>query len=174
MVVMAVIGVLAAISINSFQSSQTKARDAQRKSDLEQIQRALEAYHNDYEEYPEADANHRLLGCNGSAEAEPVACDWGEEWSDANDTIYMIELPADPRDNLHYYYESDGESYQLYARLENTQDSSIPTVEGESAHYNLLCGDSNCNYGLASTNTTPESGQTISADWAFLITRLDH
>ena len=43
LVVITIIGILAGIGLNSFQSSQKKSRDATRKSDLRQISHALEA-----------------------------------------------------------------------------------------------------------------------------------
>lgn len=46
LVVISLIGILAALALVSFQSSQKQARDTQRKSDLRQYQNALEAYGN--------------------------------------------------------------------------------------------------------------------------------
>ncbi len=163
LVVMAIIGILATIAIGSFQSSQTKARDTQRKNDLEQIGRALEAYYGDKEQYPDNSADFKLDGCEDLGSG-PTTCDWEEEWSDENDTIYMIELPADPSSGLNYYYLSDGASYQIYARLENDQDRSIPLSTGNPANYNISCGSLNCNYGVASSNKTVEDGRTIIPD----------
>lgn len=165
MVVMAIIAVLAALSIGSFQSSQTKARDAQRKSDLRQISNSLETYYNDKGQYPDHAVDYKINGCVSEA-----TCEWGEEWVDENGTIYMITLPADPKDFLSYYYESDNSSYQLYARLENSLDGAVPTdpVSGDPANYGISCGDDNCNYGVASSNLTPESAslsnRTITPD----------
>lgn len=162
LVVMAVIGILATIAIGSFQSSQTKARDAQRKNDLNQISKALETYYNDKGQYPDNSAANKIDGC-ADVGAGPVTCDWGTEWSDENGTVYMVELPADPRaSGLNYYYISDGSFYQLYARLENDLDSSIPTLLDESADYGISCGGGyNCNYGVSSSNIAVDEGRTI-------------
>lgn len=159
LVVMAIIGVLVIVAAGSFQSSQTKARDAQRKSDLKQIGQSLETYYNDYGQYPLSSVDHKIIGCDSG----PASCEWGEEWSDDNGTIYMSLLPADSRSYLTYYYDSDGTYYQLYARLENDQDGSIPTSGGESSNYGIECGSSEylCNFGVASSNTTPAVGRTI-------------
>jgi len=54
LIVIAILGLLATIGLGSFRTSQMKGRDAQRKSDLSQIQKALEMYYNDYSGYPAA------------------------------------------------------------------------------------------------------------------------
>lgn len=161
LVVMAIIAILAALSISSFQSSQTRARDGQRKSDLEQISHALEAYFNDYGEYPDSDTDNKIVGCNGDTATPPISCTWGETWADAKGTVYMVELPADPRTYLNYSYDSNGDDYQIYTRLENSQDKEVPTIGEDPAVYNISCGTLNCNYGVSSSNTTPEDGRMI-------------
>ena len=161
LIVMVIIGILATLSIGSFQSSQQKARDAERKSDLQQIANSLEAYYSDHRQYPEHSMNNKILGCVAEAE-----CDWGTAFSDGN-TTYMIELPADPKDSQYNYYylsDSDGSFYQLYARLENEHDSEVPVVGGEPANYGLDCGGANCNYGRSSSNVTVSEGRTLMAD----------
>ncbi|MGB9706948.1 MAG: type IV pilin protein, partial [Microgenomates group bacterium] len=52
LVAVAILGILATVGLGSFQSSQMKGRDARRKSDLSQIQKALEMYYNDKGAYP--------------------------------------------------------------------------------------------------------------------------
>lgn len=46
-IVIALIGIISSIGFYSYQGSQKKARDAQRKSDLQQVKKALEANKND-------------------------------------------------------------------------------------------------------------------------------
>ena len=163
LVVMAIIGVLATISIVSFQASQTKARDAQRKSDLGQISQTLEAYYNDKGQYPDSSAAYKIDGCEDLG-AGPITCEWGAEWSDEFDTIYMILLPTDTSAGLNYYYDSDGTYYQLYARLQNDLDGEIPTLLEAPANYGISCGVLNCNYGVASSNKTVEDGRIIGTE----------
>jgi len=133
LVVITILGILAAIGVGSFQSSQAKGRDAQRKQDLNQIQKALEMYYNDQNGYP-------------------LAVDFGAIWEDANGTIYMKTIPDDPR-ACHYQYtqESNGAGYVLYAHLENSQDRSLG-----SSYTQTCCGVANdCNYAVSSANVTP-------------------
>ena len=61
-VVLAIMGILATAAIGAYLASQQKGRDARRKSDLSQMQRALEAYISDHGLYPAA-IGSRIAGC---------------------------------------------------------------------------------------------------------------
>lgn len=146
LVVVVIIGILAVIGINNFITSQMKARDSQRKQDLQTIAKALEMYYNDKGQYPDA-INNQILDI-----------DWGAEsgFTDTeitNGAVYLTKMPMDPG-NRSYFYTTDagGTYYQLYALLENTRDNQI-----ESGGYaSTDCGGAaECNYGISSTNTTP-------------------
>ena len=146
-VVIAILAILAGIGLSTFRISQLKSRDARRKSDLEQIQRALEMYYNDVGHYPNSAAT------GGTIEN----FSWGAEFSDAKGTMYMKELPKDPTGNPPYCYKSVAApavatSYQLYAKLENTQDPKC--LDGNCATARS-CGSGTYNYGVSSSNTTP-------------------
>lgn len=160
LIVMVIVGILATIGFGSFQTSQLKSRDASRKSDLKQIGNALETYYNDHGQYP-TDTGGLINGCNGG---QP--CDWGEALVDDKGSVYMIKLPSDPQKDRTYYYSAPtGDSYQIYASLENELDKDLPLVAGSPAEYDgLLCGsDRACNYGTASPNTTPNEGRSLVA-----------
>ncbi len=128
LVVMAILGVLAGIGLQSFQTSQAKGRDARRKSDLEQIQRALEMYYNDYRKYP-------------------ASLNFGGQWIDSKGTVYMKSVPNDPSLGKNYCYETDstGTYYKVFSILENKQDPS---------YGNYSCGGNTYNYGVSSTNVS--------------------
>jgi len=153
-VVMTIIGILAALGMGNFVSSQVKSRDARRKADLRQISTALETYYNDFGAYP-ASLNGQIMGC-GSDGAQ--ACTWGDTFSvtsGGGDTVYMVTLPVE-KNNQQYFYTSALTSYQLYARLENLQDGDIP-VDGSGnpeVYVGTDCGSDACNYGVASTNSS--------------------
>lgn len=120
LIVISILGVLATLGFQSFTASQKKARDAQRKSDLNQIQKALELYKMDQEpwEYPDND-----------------------NWIvDLEDGDYMKEVPIDPLLDswgwpAYNYIRSDDLEYDLYACLENENDSDLDdpltSCEGE-------------------------------------------
>jgi type II secretion system protein G len=133
LLVIVILGLLATVGLGSFQSSQAKGRDAQRKQDLNQIQKALEMYYGDYQSYP-------------------AAITFGATWEDAKGTLYMKTVPDDPQ-GCHYRYVSkdSGGGYALYARLENQQDRSW-----SAAYTETCCGAVNdCSYAVSSANMTP-------------------
>lgn len=145
-VVMAIMGILASAAIGAYLASQQKGRDAQRKSDLAQIQRAVEAYIADYGGYPAA-IGGRIGGCGDQG-----MCGWGAEFVDANGTVYMKQLPQDPSAQQIYVYaaSTDRQKYQAFALLENKNDPDI-------ASYTYICDTQNtpCNYGVSSSNAIP-------------------
>ncbi len=144
-VVMAILAIVTVGLYGNFTSSQKKGRDAQRKSDLKQVQNALETYANDHNGlYPDDDSG-TIAGL-----------DWGAEFYDPDnaDTIYMKVLPEDPR-GIDYLYRvsSDNTQYQLYACLENDLDPEYNAYEGTNC--NGCASGGVCTYGVSSTNATP-------------------
>jgi prepilin-type N-terminal cleavage/methylation domain-containing protein len=163
LVVMAILGILTVITLGNFRTSQIKARDAQRKSDLRQIANALEAYYNDHSGYPlgvtSGSDNGKMLACVCEEGDEP--CDWdtevgNREFCDANSTVYMSKIPGDPvsSTDFPYCYESaDGSDYKIYAKLENENDpdAKLDVTCGGTSHYN---------FGISSANTVPNPTPT--------------
>ncbi len=143
LVVMGVIGTLAAglVVVINPAAMVGKARDAQRKSDFNQIQKALELYYDDYSEYP---VNMDDLTTVGN---------------------YMKTIPSDPvptRFQYRYVQISGGQMYRLYAHLENASDPQACSPTGDcpnaSGVSNPKCGvgvAQTCNYGVTSPNTSP-------------------
>ena len=150
-VVMAILGILAVISLANFRTSQIKARDAQRKHDLRQITNALESYIGDHGSYPSASGGEiKACGCKAPASAD--LCDWtggggSREMCDDNNTVYMKEVPGDPLSTETYCYWSDGNSFKVYVKLENTNDPDIIA--------SVSCAGASYNFGIASSNTSP-------------------
>lgn len=143
-----VIGVLSIItsailiSINPIEQFQ-KGRDAKRKNDLTQIQRALEAYYNDNKSYPDNTANFKM---------NLSGWDWGGAWQP-----YMQVVPKDslPSQNYVYVRVLSGQGYGLYARLERGSKDPQACAGGTCGPASG-CGQSlSCNYGVTSSNTSP-------------------
>lgn len=166
LVVMAILGILTVVTLGNFQTSQIKARDAQRKSDLRQIANALEAYMNDHGGYPTSGTApgystgkiEDACGCS----TPPADCSWGpgsREFCDSNNTVYMKEIPDDVTAPPHYCYWSDGLSFKLYAKLENKKDPDC--LLGHDVNGNCVlpasnnCDDTKYNFGISSSNTKP-------------------
>ncbi|CAN5157922.1 hypothetical protein BH11PAT1_BH11PAT1_3160 [soil metagenome] len=148
LVVIAIIGILATFMMANFIGVKGRARDAQRKSDIKQIQAALEFYRSDTGKYPVSEAW--------------VTSSGGGSWIPLLTTQYMSNIPKDPTNsggvawdgpsNYTYSYWSgsaygntSGTVYLLVARLENEADKDAgktvfvgtgcpnwPTCQGKS------------------------------------------
>ncbi|MBI4078675.1 MAG: prepilin-type N-terminal cleavage/methylation domain-containing protein [Candidatus Levybacteria bacterium] len=118
LVVISIIGILTSIVAVNLQVVRQRTRDAQRKSDLKQIQSALELIRADHGCYP----NSLCSGANSFP-----AC--GNALKDTSQTIiYMQKIPCDPLDASNYSYGSPlGLTYTLTACLENTADPEKDT-----------------------------------------------
>jgi len=144
LIVIAIIGLLTALGVGSFQSAKTKAKDAKRKSDLQTIAKSLEAYANDHNLYPLSQTDKILC-----QPATSTLCDWDEAFTDANGTVYAPKLPSDelaPK-QVYLYDSASGTSFTLYAHLENSQDPQIDSTITEQCGTNILC-----NFKVTSTN----------------------
>lgn len=164
LVVMAILGILTVITLGNFRTSQIKARDAQRKSDLKQITNALEAYFSDHAGYPEASVvqGGYIKGCGCVSPGS--SCTWDEEpgereFCDENKTVYMSKVPGDPTGDPHYCYKSNKNYFQIYAKLENNKDSECleHDVNGNCVlPANNNCNNTKYNFGISSSNCKPE------------------
>ena len=122
LVVISIIGILATLVMANLNSARSRARDAQRKSDVRSIATALRLYFNDKGYYPSSNSSGEILGC-GSAGTS--VCDWGSEWS-VGTTVYMPTLSKDPLTGQTYAYElgTSSDMFTLSACLENKSDTS--------------------------------------------------
>lgn len=112
LIVVGIIGILATLLMANFIGVRQRARDAQRKSDLRQIQSAIEIYRSDINSYPGAP----LPACGSALTGGSPA------------STYMQKIPCDPNGTSYYnsgkyYYTSGSNTYSLGACLENSADS---------------------------------------------------
>lgn len=143
LVVIAIIGSLSAILLPNFMGARERARDSQRKSDLKQIQKALEMYKQDQlpPSFPTS------VAC-GTSTCFPNS---GSEWKNpVTNSIYMNLVPEDPNrttnDGTYFYSVSSDLTYTLCACLENKADSGA-TGTGDCSGANYSCGtDANRKY----------------------------
>lgn len=115
LVVISIIGILSAFLMANFVGFRQRSRDAVRKSDLRQIQAALELHRSDIGEYP----------------ATVPAC--GSSLTDGGTppVTYMQKIPCDPLNSSPYYiytYSSNGAVYSIISCLENIKDSQKDSV----------------------------------------------
>jgi type II secretion system protein G len=123
LVVVAIIGILAAVVLVSVSSARSKARDAQRKTDLRQLKIALELY--------KESNNGQYPSSGGAWWASEPGTPWG--YTDGvyitglSPQYYSATLPRDPAPQAAannpacvasyraYLYYSDGTNYKLLA-----------------------------------------------------------
>lgn len=115
LVVISIISLLSALLLSNFVGVRQRGRDGQRKSDLRQIQSALELYRAD----------------NGTYLALMPAC--GDQIVGPSGAIYMKKVPCDPLSGAAYSYvpASDNFSYTLSACIENDGDSQKDSTKLE-------------------------------------------
>lgn len=134
LMVIIIISILAVISASSYRLAQIKARDVERKSDLEAVFKSLMLYYNDTGTFPDEKSFSF-----GNSETGFVGNDG---------TIYMRETPIDPKniDDYKYVYKTDGKIFNLFANLENKNDSQCKTDPYQVNGVNYC-------YGLSSPNS---------------------
>lgn len=132
LVVIAIIGALSSLIVPNFMTARERARDVQRKSDLKQLQNALELYRED-QSPPAYPADSAIFPATGSV------------WIDSTGKItYINRFPGDPLKKSYYYARDpagggvDTLKYTLCACLENSADSD--SLSGNcSADLSYVC-----------------------------------
>ncbi len=124
LVSMGIIAVLSGMAVFNFNQARMRARDVQRKSDLSQLQKALELYKNDnVGKYPEvADFQATLI----SGEYSKIVFNDPKESTGATWPSYVYTRPTNT-------------TYSITACLENKSDTTRQLVDGIS----VPCGSSN-------------------------------
>ncbi len=122
MVVVAIMGLLAALAVISLNNARQRARDARRISDVKQVQTALELYYLDNQEYPGTPTDGSY---NGNLGGLCISQD-GTEGIDSTcaGSVYMRLTPSNPRPrgdggctNTNYKYTAvteDGSNTSYY------------------------------------------------------------
>ena len=130
LVVIVIIGILASFMMVNYIGVRARARDTQRKSDLRQVQTALELYRSDSGSYPAA-----LPACGASLAF--------------NNVTYVQKIPCDPSSNAQYSYQTafGNSAYTLIACLENINDGQKDTANNGAA---CTGGATNRSYTLIS------------------------
>lgn len=138
LITIAILSVIIILALMSWKNQINKARDAQRKTDLERIRIAFENYYNDNDCFPE----ETILQTCGGDSLNP----------------YLNNIPCDPIYNLPYCYIHDpddacGQNFKLLAPLQNTSD---PIIEKLLCDGILYCGQE----GSCEINTSPPANST--------------
>jgi prepilin-type N-terminal cleavage/methylation domain-containing protein len=154
--VLAILVAIVIFAVNPFVQFQ-KGRDARRKADLNQIQKALEQYYQDHQSYPPSSGSP-LYEITDTSTTPSIIVPWGGTtpvWQK-----YIEVLPKDPDGSKQYQYKTDatGQMYWLYASLDRgaKDPDACPGGICSSNVQGLSCGTNiTCNYGVSSPNTNP-------------------
>ncbi len=106
-IVIVIIAILAILVMPSLLSGPARARDTERKEELSNIQKALEAYYIDNSNYPQT-----------------------LDVLDDGSTPYLKDIPEDPKNQGSYIYTytpdaNPAVNYTLVGHLENTSDKAV-------------------------------------------------
>jgi general secretion pathway protein G len=130
LIVISIIGVLSSLLMMNFIGVRQRARDAQRKTDVRQVQSALEMYRADEGLYPTT-----ITNC-ASTSLKSSDCS----------TVYMQDVPIDPMGSSYYNSgnycldaQDDGSSYFLVTCLENKNDAQGVSTITEAAGCPTSC-----------------------------------
>lgn len=136
LITVSIIAILTAISAFALNGSRESARDARRKTDLEQIKSALEIYKADCNMYPAS-----LPGVGSSLQANPTVANCAVSGSPIN--TYMQKTPADPKsDGAYSYSRPTTSTYIICAYLEDppspaNDTSGCPACSGGTCGYKV-------------------------------------
>jgi len=123
LVVVTIIGLLAAVTSVTYSQISKQSRDAKRKTDLEQTRAAVEMYRSNNNSYP-------ITISAGTSICDPAGCP-------PTGNKYLNKVPTDPKYPTYtYYYSGSVSNYTLGAYLETG-----------GTNCQAGCG-SNCNYCL--------------------------
>jgi prepilin-type N-terminal cleavage/methylation domain-containing protein len=145
-IVLSIIGILAAIVIAYFVGQIFKGNDARRKADINRIKIAIEEYEKDHGCYP------RSVSCLGEAKYSLRP--------------YLDVIPCDPVTHASYYYETDGSLcpswFRLYSILEYLKDLTATSGIGPNGAFNFVQGSPNAPTSTPSPSSTPGGGGSAS------------
>ncbi len=159
LIVLGIVGIVATmliVGINPLDQIR-KSSDTDRKSDIAQLQKALELYYQDNGSYPPSSADYKLyIGTTTLA------------WGTASWLPYMSKLPKDPSPQRSYVYyvpaSSNGQTYYIYSSLErgakdpqvcNAGNACVSITAGVAGFPTAAACGSTCNYGVSSPNVSP-------------------
>ncbi|OQA04350.1 MAG: Type II secretion system protein G precursor [bacterium ADurb.Bin400] len=147
LVVLAIIGTLAAIVLVNIANARSRARDARRASDIKEISNVIGIYHASNGSYPSSGSCSYTSG-TPNIWAGPAAGCTGSNWIPGIVPAYMSELPDDPgpttvtsmngllppgtvpgNNDRGYLYWSNGVDYKIMAHIpENCSESTYKTL----------------------------------------------
>ena len=169
-----IFGIVIAISLLNFKGALRKARDYQRKYDVNRIVDALEVYREEFGFYPPSSGDGKIIGCRkegtnsddlldtrtGETYEQKLRsvfkeCEWGkdplQDITDLNYPPYLSVLPQDPDTDkgVSYFYTSNISYFQILGALEG---KSEPEYRESVEARGIYCGKITCNFGKSLNN----------------------
>lgn len=144
LVSIAVIATIIGLALPNFLGARTRARDARRKGELNQLKTALQLYYNDYKSYPPSGSGgvgklNYIAGCGvDGITLCPASCsvDFAAGATTGCDTVYMTKFPGELGSSMFYSVDVNG-NFCLKVSLENASDSEIASSR---ARCSAICG----------------------------------
>jgi prepilin-type N-terminal cleavage/methylation domain-containing protein len=175
LIVVAIVGLLAAVILTALGRTRSKGRDTKRKSELVQLQKALELYYNQNNAYPCTGGTAAAPTCTapyvwravaGSCPAGGVSTSGTSGYIPDVAPTYLLALPTDPKPSTAncsgYAYRSDGTNYKLNSSSITTLGNGGPelTIDVADSFYDV------CRPGLAYTISNKPSVTNVLANCA--------
>lgn len=156
MVVIAIIALMFGVVISSANFLRTASGDAKRKSDLAELQSALQNYYADQNYYPHSQANgFKTSGSSISPNLTSAIGIASPAPSPAPPTkTYLREVPVDP------------ETPYCYIAVTNSQQNNTDCNNGTRCNYYYLAVELN----ESENQSLPESLQTLCPDANYVVT----
>ncbi len=176
LVVIAIIGVLSSVILVSLNTVRSKARDAQRQSDITEVNKAVQLYYDDNGSYPSTGGMNTVYmdpGCKTATAPDQVTSDWVPGLVAGK---YIAALPKDPlptdvvagykSGGACYMYSSDGKYYILsaWSTVENpiTAGGLFSHAGYREANWNVQDATYLCNYPNSDLPQRYQHSYTIS------------
>jgi len=144
LIVVAIIGLLASFVLVGLGGARSRARDARRIADLNQVQQSLELYYSKFGTYPVATAWTGATGLTGVLTSAATG-------------LGIRAIPGDPTLSATYYYcaSTGGTSYLVGAVLENNDNPALRQFENGTT---FPCSFGVLPAGITGCSTKPTSG----------------
>jgi prepilin-type N-terminal cleavage/methylation domain-containing protein len=134
LIVIAVITMIMVVVFPNFMGVRQRARDSQRKSELAQIQRAIELY--------KQDQMPPVYPTTGALSSDLCGKCWSSGGMNCSGNIYMYKVPCDPQSSgttptpfLYIASGADALQYTISTCLENAGDSDRDVTVNPSCNY---------------------------------------
>ena len=172
LIVIAIIGILASISVVGWVSVAERGRDSSRKSDLARIKQALQQEYSDTRLYPFFDESKGLIYAAGwqLKSNDGLGCAHSTKTHLTLTPKYLAEIPRDPKDSTDYTQacgtgltERQANRY-LYISSPIDQLTNAPAINASGFALMATLETNQANWVLDSLNPL-KSASTVFGDW---------